>query len=155
MGVDRHYEVPVQVKLEYANKEMKAKAPDAFFLEVHQKRAYQASDTYSIRPVYGCTTAEFKREYPTREGTLSYVAHACVYCSENTYDSKLEVSKEEFLINAALQGLNPEIEFVYDEDWNEIDCRIIGGESLRERRKKAFGKDWVEDDGTCSARRRY
>ena len=141
MSVTRSYEAPLHVKLEYANKEMKASAPDTFFLEVHRKRSYEASDYYLIRPVYGCTSKQFIETYPTRDGKLSYVAHAAIMISANAYDEKLIVTKEEFLVNAALQGINPEIEFIYDEDWHEIDCRIINGESLLEKRKAAFGKD--------------
>ena len=141
MSVTRSYEAPLHVKLEYANKEMKASAPDTFFLEVHRKRPYEASDHYLIRPVYGCTSKQFIEAYPTRDGKLSYVAHAAIMTSANAYDEKLAITKEEFLVNAALQGISPDIEFIYDEDWNEIDCRIINGESLLEKRKAAFGKD--------------
>lgn len=147
MEVTRHHTAPVQVLLDYANADMKADSPDTFFLEVHRKKPYQKSDTYCIRPVYGCTAAEFKREYPLPHGTLSYIAHGCICFSENMYDSSLEVSKEEFLVDAALQGLNPEIEFVYDERENEVDCRIIGGESLQSKQKKSVCKCRAE----CSA----
>ena len=137
----RSYEAPLQVKLEYANKEMKASAPDTFFLEVHRKRSYEASDNYLIRPVYGCTSKQFIEAYTTRDSELSYIACGAIMTSANAYDKKLTVTKEEFLVNASLQGINPEIEFIYDADWKEIDCRIINGESLLEKRKAAFGKD--------------
>ena len=140
----RRYEAPLHVKLDYVNKEMKASAPDAFFLEVHRKRSYEASDNYLIRPVYGCTSKQFIEAYTTRDGELSYIACGAIITSANAYDKKLTVTKEEFLVNASLQGINPEIEFIYDEDWHEIDCRIINGESLLEKRKAAFGKDWKD-----------
>ena len=137
----RRYEASLQVKLDYANKEMKASAPDTFFLEVHRKRSYESSDQYLIRPVYGCTSKQFIEAYTTRDGKLSYTAHAAIMTSANVYGKNLTVTKEEFLVNAALQGISPDIEFIYDEDWKEIDCRIINGESLLEKRKAAFGKD--------------
>ena len=72
------------------------------------------------------------------------ITGGAIMTSANAYNKKLTVTKEEFLVNAALQGINPEIEFIYDEDWKEIDCRIINGESLLEKRKAAFGKDWKD-----------
>ena len=134
----------MHVKLDYVNKEMKASAPDTFFLEVHRKRSYELSDHYLIRPVYGCTSKQFIEAYPTRDGKLSYIAHAAIMTSLNEYGKSLAITKEEFLIKAALQGISPDIEFIYDEDWKEIDCRIINGESLLEKRKAAFGKDWKD-----------
>ena len=144
MSMINGYEAPLHVKLDYANKEMKASAPDTFFLEVHRKRSYESSDHYLIRPVYGCTSKQFIEAYTTRDGKLSYTAHAAIMTSANVYGKKLTVTKEEFLVNAALQGISPDIEFIYDEDWKEIDCRIINGESLLEKRKAAFGKDWKD-----------
>lgn len=140
------YEVPWHVKIEYANKEMKASAPDTFFLEVHRKRSYEASDNYLIRPVYGCTSKQFIEAYTTRNGELSYIAYGAIMISTNAYDKKLTVTKEEFLVNASLQGISPDIEFIYDENGKEIDCRIINGESLLEKRKAAFGKDWKDEN---------
>ena len=141
MSIISGYEAPLHVKLDYANKEMEASAPNTFFLEVHRKRSYEASDNYLIRPVYGCTSKQFIEAYTTRDGELWYITGGAIMTSANAYDKKLTVTKEEFLINAALQGISPDIEFIYDEDWNEIDCRIINGESLLEKRKAAFGND--------------
>ena len=141
MSMIHRYEAPLHVKLDYANKEMKASAPNTYFLEVHHKHSYEASDNYLIRPVYGCTSKQFIEAYTTRDGELWYITGGAIMTSANAYDKKLTVTKEEFLVNASLQGINPEIEFIYDEDWKEIDCRIINGESLLEKRKAAFGKD--------------